>query len=73
MTAGEAADLLEGVTTEDGFYVDYSINDEHLLVGGGAEDTAALQSLGPGVYSLHCTALEERVDYTGGQRPGRCP
>ena len=83
MHAGEAADLLEGVSTSDGHHVEYSINDEHTFVNGGveggrnevtlrvkdSEDTEALQSLAPGVYSLHYTALEDGADYTGGQSP----
>ena len=83
MHAGEAADLLAGISTDDGFHVDYSINDEHMFVNGGveggrnevrlvvtgADDTAALQALEPGVYSLHYSALEDGAVYSGGITP----
>ncbi|WP_051138803.1 exo-alpha-sialidase [Agromyces italicus] len=83
MRAGEAADLLDGVGVSEGYVVEYSINDEQMFVNGGVEggrnevhlvvadasDTAALQSLAPGVYSLHYSALEEGVAYSGGITP----
>lgn len=81
--AGEAADLLAGVATDEGYSVEYSVNDEQTFVNGGATggrnevrlvvsdsgDTAALQALTPGVYSLHYSALEDGVTYSGGITP----
>lgn len=83
MRAGEAADLLAGVSTNDGYSVEYSIDDEPMFVNGGVEggrnevrmvvsdsaDNSALQSLEPGVYSLHYSALEDGATYSGGITP----
>lgn len=83
MVEGEAADLLAGMSTDEGYHLDYSINDEQMFVNGGVEggrnevklvvrdanDTAALQALKPGVYSLHYSALADGAVYTGGITP----
>lgn len=79
MRAGQAADLLSGVTTDAGYFVEYSIDNEQMFVNGGvtggrnevgmvvadSADTAALQALTPGVYSLHYSSLETGVTYSG--------
>ena len=83
MRAGEAADLLAGLETDEGYSIEYSINDEHMFVNGGVEggrnevtlrvkdssDTAALQALEPGVYSLHYSALADGAVYSGAITP----
>jgi len=83
MRAGEAADLLSGISTDDGYSVEYSVNDEQMFVNGGVEggrnevalvvkdsaDTSALQALQPGVYSLHYSALADGAVYRGGVSP----
>ena len=83
MVAGQAADLVDGVTTDDGYHVDYSIDNEPMFVNGGVEggrnevtlvvddatDTDALTALAPGVYSLHYSALKDGATYSGAVTP----
>lgn len=83
MVEGDAADLLAGVTTDEGYHLEYSVNNEQMFVNGGVEggrnevnlvvrdssDTAALQGLAPGVYSLHYSALAHGASYSGGITP----
>lgn len=80
---GEAADLLAGMSTDEGHHLEYSVNDEQMFVNGGVEggrnevslvvqdssDTEALEGLAPGVYSLHYSALADGASYSGGITP----
>ena len=70
MTEGETPDLLDGITSDKGTTVDYSIDDEPMFtnVGGntkvstvckGKNDIKSLKSLKPGTYNLYYTAYKE--------------
>lgn len=74
MTVGDTPDLLKGIKVSDGYYVDFSIDDEQMFVstGGrtectircsGKDDVAKLAELPVGTYNIHYSAIPNDVEF----------
>ncbi len=80
MVEGDTPDLLKDVTTIDGYYVDYSVENGPMFtnVGGctsvdllchGKDDVDSLADLPVGTYNLHYTAIPNNVEYKSNNSP----
>ena len=80
MTEGDTPDLLKGVTTSDGYFVDYSVENEPMFtnVGGctsvdllchGKDDIDSLADLPVGTYNIHYSAIPNNVEYKSNNVP----
>lgn len=76
ISEGEIPDLLEGISTQEGYQVDYSIDDEYMFVSDGGNtavhlvctgdrDKEKIADLKPGKYNIHYSAYP--MENQGGQ------
>ena len=74
MVEGDTPDLLEGVTSTNDTFVDFSVENEHMFknTGGltsvdllctGKDDVASLANLPAGKYNIHYTAIPNDIEY----------
>ena len=78
MMEGDIPNLLKNISVTEGYYVDFSIDDEYMFksTGGktecslrcsGQDDKAKLAQLPVGQYNIHYTAIPNDVEFESDQ------